>query len=519
LSALSDLVTGERAVDAAAAAFIDRAGSCTFADLDRRAGQVARALAAAGLSEGDRVAFLARNRTEFFEVIFGAATLGAVTVPLNWRLQPVELEGILRDAVVTVLVYEAELDPLSAELRRRLPGQILFVGIDSVVPGAVSYREWRDAQPSGRLARRDAGSDRDVLLLYTSGTTGSPKGALVTEANLRAMVASFSGFYELTSSSTQLFALPLFHIGGLLIGLLGLAAGAKTVLLRDARPAEMIEQAHHHRATHMPVVPVLLDAVLSALADPAGAVADLPCLEMVLYGASSMPTDVLHRAMAAVDVRFLHCYGMTETTATATFLTPDDHGLDERRARLLTSVGRPGPLTELRIVDPATGGELPAGRHGEVCVRGEHVVRRYWNRPKETAAAFLPGGWFRTGDGGYLDENGYLYLTDRIKDMIVSGGENVYPAEVEKVLRTLAGIADVAVVGVAHDRWGEVPLAVVVRDPAIPLCESDVLEHSRRRLAGYKCPVEVVWVDELPRTAAGKVMKHVLREHVAAVRR
>jgi acyl-CoA synthetase (AMP-forming)/AMP-acid ligase II len=319
--------------------------------------------------------------------------------------------------------------------------------------------------------------------------------------------------YALSESSVQLFALPLFHIGGLLIAALAVAAGASTVVMADADPEQMVRLAQRHRITHLPAVPVLLKAFIDRLKMPEHRDADLADLRTVLYGASAMPAPVLRAAMARLGpVRYLGGYGMTETCATMTFLPPEEHDLvDERAVARLASVGRPSTEVQMRVVDPGTLAELPPGGTGEVLVRGSQVMLGYWRRPEETGRALLAGVWFRTGDGGYFDDDGYLYLTDRIKDMINTGGENVYPVEVEHVLLTLPGVREVAVIGVPDARWGETPRAVVVREPGAELIDGDVIRYCRGRLAGYKCPTSVTWVPELPRTPSGKVMKHLLR--------
>ena len=485
----------------------------SYRELAERAERFAAALAADGVRPGDRVAFLAKNCLEFFEFLFGTARLGAVGMPLNFRLHPRESIDILNDAEARVLVVGPEHAGQLTEILAGTPS--IERGLAIGGSGDLDYSAWRDRDLPAAPARDTGPEDDAVLLLYTSGTTGRPKGVMLSDRNWNGTVRTHEGAYALHPNSVQLFVLPLFHIGGLLIAVLAVAAGAQTVLLADADPARMIQAAQRYRVTHMSVVPVLLNALLNLLETPEFADSDLSALETMLYGATSMPEVVLRRAIERLgEVRFMAGYGMTETAASMTFMLPADHDLsDERVSARLPSVGRPGSESQVRVVDPETLTDLPAGKAGEILLRGPQTTLGYWRLPEETARALLPGGWFRTGDGGYLDENGYLFLTDRIKDMIVSGGENIYPAEVEHALMALPGVREVAVIGVPDPHWGETPKAVIV--PDAELTEDQVIEFCQARMARYKCPTSVSWVDELPRTPSGKVMKHVLRSHYA----
>jgi acyl-CoA synthetase (AMP-forming)/AMP-acid ligase II len=479
----------------------------SYRELDARAERFAAALAADGIVPGDRVAFLAKNCLEFFEFLFGVARHGAIGMPLNFRLHPRESIEILNDAGARVLVAGPDHSDQLDEILAGVPG--IQRGLAVGGTGERGYAAWRDRElPPAPVHER--AEDEAVLLLYTSGTTGRPKGVMLADRNWNGTVRTHEAAYALKPDSVQLFVLPLFHIGGLLIAVLAVAAGAQTVLLSDADPARMIEAGQRYRVTHMSVVPVLLNALLNLLDTPEHSGADLGALETMLYGATSMPEVILRRAIARLgEVRFMSGYGMTETAASMTFMLPADHDLsDERVSARLPSVGRPGAESQVRVVDPETLDDLPAGKSGEILLRGPQTMLGYWRLPAETERALLPGGWFRTGDGGYLDEDGYLFLTDRIKDMIVSGGENIYPAEVEHALMALPGVREVAVIGVPDPRWGETPKAVVV---GADLTEERVIGFCRERLARYKCPTSVSWADELPRTPSGKVMKHVLR--------
>jgi acyl-CoA synthetase (AMP-forming)/AMP-acid ligase II len=510
MTTLSDLIQEQAEARPGSPAYAGDGRAHTYASLNEAANRVANGLAGAGVGAGDRVAYWAKNTVEFFEVLFGAGKLYAPVVALNWRLAAPEVAYILNDCAAKVLVVGDSFVGLLEEIRPDLRADLRVL----VLGDGGDYLEWLDAQRD-TPAKRSAEVCDVAVQLYTSGTTGTPKGVLVTHENLSVSFGTHQGVYDLDETSVQVLALPVFHIGGLVIALLGAVAGANTVVMAEADPEAMLAAMQREGISHLPTVPALL-APLLALAEAKGG--DLSRVQTVFYGASPMPESLLRKAMAAMNANFMSGFGMTETTAAVTFLTFADHRLPEDPAaavamvRRLRSVGRPVPQISVKIVEPDTLEERPTGVSGELLVRGPHVMKGYWSRPEETRRALLADGWLRTGDGGYLDEDGYLFLTDRIKDMIISGGENIYPAELENVLTGLTGVREVAVIGVPHERWGETPKALVVRDPDTELCEHDVLEHCRANLARYKCPTSVEWVEVLPRTPSGKIMKHVLRE-------
>jgi acyl-CoA synthetase (AMP-forming)/AMP-acid ligase II len=519
MTTLSQLITERGRAHGNRDAVVGDGRRYTYAQLDRAANRIGHGLRATGVAAGDRVAYWAKNTPEFFEILFGASRLNAPLVVLNWRLAPREVAYILNDCRARVLVLGAGFTGMLDEIRADLRPDLLVLVLDGDHDGDVAYARWRDGQPADEIGNPSEPGDV-ALQLYTSGTTGRPKGVQLTHHNCAVAVDTHQGVYDLEDSSVQLLPLPVFHIGGLLLGLLGVVAGACTVVAAEAVPADMLALTAAHRVTHLPAVPALLAPYL-ALAAADGV--DLSSIRTVFYGSAPMPESLLRTAMAALPgVHFMSGFGMTETTAAVTFLSFADHDLSEdqtgaaAKIQRLRSVGRVAPTARLRIVDPETLRERAQGEHGEVLVRGELVMKGYWNRPEDTSRAMLANGWFRTGDGGYLDQDGYLFLTDRIKDMIISGGENVYPAELENVIAGLPGVREVAVIGIPHERWGETPKALIVTEPSTGLTEHQVIDHCRAHLAGYKCPTSVVWVDPLPRTPSGKVMKHVLRERFAA---
>ncbi|GAA1028131.1 fatty acid--CoA ligase [Virgisporangium ochraceum] len=441
--------------------------SLTYDELWRRGDLAASAL---GAVRG-QVGYVDRNGTEFWELFLGAAKAGVTLVPLNFRLSADELAWICADAGITLVVageaFAASLPP-SVEVVR--------VGRD--------YERWI-ASPSSAVPR-DAGP---ALLMYSSGTTGRPKGVRIEAAQLAWTVAACGSRFSVDGATVSLVPTPYHHIAGAGWSLVTLAAGGTIVQNREPTPDSMLRQLVEHRATHAAMVPSLIQAIVDS-----PAASEVSTLRHVVYGGAPIPPALMKRATDVLGARFHQSYGLTETTGVATVLAPEDHFVESR----LLSVGRPLPGIEVSIMDGT----------GEVLVRGPSLTSGYWNRDSDDL--FTPDGRLRTGDAGVLDDGGYLYLRDRIKDMIISGGENVYPAEVEKVLSDHPSVLDVAVIGTPSARWGETPLAVVVA--SAPLDGASLIAWCRERIAHFKCPTEVVFVDALPRNASGKVLKRVLRE-------
>ena len=481
------------------------ARTLTYAELDERSSRLAQALLAAGVHAGDRIAHLDRTAPEIVELLFAASKIGAVTVPLNWRLAPAELETIVADAGCTVMIAGAGYREVALEIAAGVPQRL------EVVETGVEYEGRLAAHAATDPGHRGAPSDVSVQM-YTSGTTGLPKGVLTTQRNLAAAYLS-AEVWAFDSQSISLTPLPMFHIGGIGWAYLGLVNGATTILVSEFDAAQVIDLLEHERVTNAVFVPTILQ-MLAAV--PGAADRDYSSLRSIAYGASPITTPVLRAALRTFRCPLFGVYGLTETTGGVIQLRPEDHDADGARQHLLRSAGRPLPWVEMRIVDPVSGDECAAGAVGEVWLRAPNVMAGYYNRTEETAGALMPDGWLRTGDGGYCDDDGYLFLTDRIKDMIVSGGENVYPVEVEEVLSQHPGVADVAVIGVADERWGEVVTALVVPAAGAAVDADELVGFARRTLAGYKLPRSVHFVADLPRSAAGKVLKRELRARYAA---
>jgi long-chain acyl-CoA synthetase len=347
--------------------------------------------------------------------------------------------------------------------------------------------------------------------MYTSGTTGVPKGVLTTHANL-AVTAQTSPRWAFDERSVSLTPLPMFHIGGIGWTYCGLWHGATTVIVSEFDARKVLDIFEGQRVTNAVLVPTMLQ-MLTAV--PGAAERDYSSLRSIAYGAAPITTPVLKASLRTFRCSLFGLYGLTETTGGVVALEPEDHDPDGPREHLLRSAGRPYPWVELQVVDPESGEPRPPHAVGEIWMRGPNVSPGYFNRAAETAAALTPDGWLRTGDGGYLDENGYLFLADRIKDMIVSGGENVYPVEVEEALAQHADVADVAVIGVPDAHWGEAVTALIVLRPGARPAPEELIAFARERLAGYKLPRSVDFVAELPRTPSGKVLKRELRDRYA----
>ncbi len=476
------------------------ARSVTYAELDDRSNRLAQALLAAGVEPGDRVAHLDRTAPEIIELLFATSKIGAVTVPLNWRLAPAELETIVADAGCGVMIAGPTYREVARDIARDVPQRL------EVIDTGDEYE--RRLQTATAVYPGHRGEASDVAVqMYTSGTTGLPKGVLTTQRNLAAAYLS-ADVWLFDSRSVSLTPLPMFHIGGIGWAYLGLVNGATTILVSDFDAARVVDLLEHERVTNAVFVPTILQ-MLAAVPGAAGR--DYSSLRSITYGASPITTPVLRAALRTFRCPLFGVYGLTETTGGVIQLRPEDHDAAGERQHLLRSAGHPLPWVEMRIVDPARGGDCDAEEVGEVWLRAPNVMAGYYNRPAETSAALTPDGWLRTGDGGYRDTDGYLFLTDRIKDMIVSGGENIYPIEVEEVISQHPAVVEVAVIGVPDEQWGEMVKALIVVAPGAAVEPDELVGFARERLAGYKLPRSVEFVAELPHSPAGKVLKRELR--------
>ncbi|RJF88982.1 fatty acid--CoA ligase [Oleomonas cavernae] len=491
-------------------ALIEGDRSISYAELDRLSSACAAALVAAGVKPQRRVGFLDKNSADYFALLFGTAKAGAVLVPVNWRLAAPEITFILDDAQAEILFVGPDFVQAVRYFHQdfKTVKQIVVMGGgDGDWPGFAQWLGDVDAAVDPRL---DGAARDTVIQMYTSGTTGNPKGVMLMHdnflGNIQQREAAAEEWALWTDKDVAQIAMPLFHIGGTGSAFLGIYSGAKLIITRDFEPGLVLRQIEQHRITKVFYVPAVL---LFLLQHPASQTTDFSSFKYILYGASPIPLDLLRKAMAVFKCGFVQVYGMTETTGMCTYLPAEDHDPDGNER--MRSAGKPLPGIEVKIVDEH-GNSLPPRVVGEICTRSVGIMAGYWNRPDATAKTIDGEGWLKTGDAGYLDEDGYVYIYDRVKDMIVSGGENIYPAEIESALFGHPAVADVAVIGVPDDRWGEAVKAVVVRKPEVEASADDIIAFARTRIAGYKVPRSVDFVDYLPRNPTGKLLKRELRE-------
>ncbi|MAK43273.1 MAG: long-chain-fatty-acid--CoA ligase [Spongiibacter marinus] len=479
----------------------------SYAEAWQKMGHVAARLQARGITKGDRVAILSKNSLDNFLVFLGCARAGVVPVGINYRLTADEVGFIAEDADVRMLFVDGEFAPLIGSYLAGVE-QVSIVGD---VDGAVPLNEWL-----GEALTPDAvtlNGDDVLFQMYTSGTTGLPKGTLLTHRNLicNSIQAPLTTGRAPRAGDRALIIAPTFHALGLVGALMAVYYGCELVLHRDYDPIGMIETMANENITYVSVVPVMLQFSLACIPDIEKY--EFPNLRWINYGASPISVDLLKRCLEVFDCEFYQGYGQTESTTALTFLTNDDHMRAlQGKPELLRSCGRAVFGTELRIVDDK-GNTLPTGEVGEILGRGPQVMKGYWKREEATAKTVVDG-WLHTGDAGYLDEDGYLFIKDRVKDLIISGGENIYPAEVENVLMSHPKIADAAVIGVPDEKWGEVPLAVLVAGEDGEITVDEMVEHCRSSLAGFKTPKLIEYVAALPRNPSGKILKKELRASI-----
>jgi long-chain acyl-CoA synthetase len=485
--------------DAVALVVSDR--TISFAELDARSSQAAQAFRAAGIGFGDRVAFIEKNGAEFFEVVCALAKLGAVGVPVNWRLAAPEMLHIVEDAQAKVVVVGSEFFGHVESIEDHLETFVVAIGGHPRWP---DFDDWVSRHPAEDPSVTTE-SDDVAFLMYTSGTTGPPKGVMLSNNNYFSKANGIADKWRFDADSVSLAVMPMFHMAGSGWALVGLSEGCTTVVLRDVDPPAILDAVARHRITNMLLVPAVIQFLLATAGVEE---TDFSSVRAIVYGASPITDDVLVKGLDRFGCEFLQVYGLTETTGSITQL--DDHD-PVQRPGLLRSCGKPYPWVEVRIVDKS-GVDVTAGTVGELWTRSPQNMLGYWNNPDATAATVTSDGWLKTGDAGYRDGDGYIYLHDRVKDMIVSGGENVSPAEVENVLMTHPEVGDVAVIGVPDEKWGEAVKAVVVPEAGTSPSEAELIAYARGRLGGFKLPKSVDFVEALPRTPSGKLLKRTLRE-------
>ncbi len=479
----------------------------SYAEADARANRIAHALAAAGLELGQRAAILARNCTDYALFYFAASKAGVVPVPLNYRLAAPEWSFILADAGAVLLFAQGELADAIDPVRGELPAIKRAIAIGTAPAGWEEWDAFLAGHPETPLARAVADDD-DLYQMYTSGTTGHPKGAVVQQRAVCENAVQFGTVVAITPGERALVVTPYYHAAATIMTFVTVRAGGTLVIHEDFVPAEVVRALSEDRIGIALLVPAMIQFCLSAAPDVEERRYD--ALRLIIYGASPISETVLRRALEVFGCGFLQAYGMTEVTAIATGLLPADHERALReKPRLLLSCGRPLMGTGVRVVD-GDDRPVPVDTIGEILIRGPQLMRGYWNRPEANAES-LRGGWMHSGDAGSFDDEGFLYVQDRVKDMIVSGGENVYPREIEDVLFRHPGIADAAVIGVPDEQWGEVVKAIVVRAAGSAPTAEEIIDFCRGQLAGYKRPRSVDFIAALPRNPSGKILKRELR--------
>ncbi|WP_428312963.1 class I adenylate-forming enzyme family protein [Hydrocarboniphaga sp.] len=488
--------------------FADRGEQISYAEFDRRCNAFVALVRERGLGPGDRVAYLGANSDLYYPVLIGAIRAGVVLVPINWRLAAPEIGFQLADAQARLLLCDPALSATAAQALASADLSLPTIATESVDGSSAENLRALLLRPAAPVAAAHE-ADQVILQLYTSGTTGKPKGVLISHGALslarHAELRSVE-FGHLNAGCISLSAMPNFHIGGMSWVLMGLVREGTVVITSDPSAANMLKLIREHGVEHSWMVPTLIRALLEGVRSsqqPA------PRMKGLFYGAMAMDESLLRASMECFGCDFLQFFGMTENAGSATSLSPLDH--DIARPHLLKSVGKPYPGMSLQIRGPDRK-LLKPGEHGEIWVKSPTRMLGYWNRPQQTAEALIDG-WYATGDGGYVDDEGFLYLTDRIKDMIVSGGENVYPVEVEEALRLHPAVLDAGVVGLPDERWGEIVVAVIELRPGATVGVDELRDHARSRVAGYKCP-KTISFGSLPRTASGKVQRSLLRQRL-----
>ncbi len=477
---------------------LERARRYSYAELNARVNRAANALLAMGVGSGDRVALLLMNGVEFVEAYFGGAKIGAVVVPLNWRLVADELEFILNDSTSRVLLHDPEFAETVGALREReLPVEHW---IETSLEGDAGSWQALCAAAPDREPEIGAEGDDELFIMYTSGTTGQPKGVVHTHSSMLWASLTTLTTVDLRADDRYLQVLPLFHVGALTPMTAGLHRGGSIVMMRAFDPGRIFGTIEEERINCMFAVPAMLQFMWIT---PGRESSDLSTLRWIMSGAAPLPVPTIEQ-YAGMDIPVHQVYGLTESCGPACVISSAD------AIRKAGSTGQPFVHTDIRIVDPE-GADVGAGEVGEILIRGPHLMKEYWNRP-DASAETLRDGWLYTGDLASQDEEGFVYIQDRKKDMIISGGENIYPAEIEEALRGHPKVFDVAVIGMKSARWGESPAAIVVPMPGEALTAGEVIEYAGKKLARFKVPQVVELVEAIPRNPTGKILKRVLRD-------
>jgi len=489
----------------------------TFSQLNERVNRLANALINLGVNKGDRVALLQVNCSEHVEVYFASAKLGAIYVPLNFRAKADELDYMINTAEANTLFVGERYIELVNSIRPTLSSVRNFISLDKKHDDYLYYEDVIASASADEVFTEI--DDNDItMLMFTAGTTGFPKGVMLSHNSFAVYVLENVTPAAPEIEERNILTVPLYHVAGVQAVMAAIYGGRTLVMERQFEAAGWMGLVQREKANRAMMVPTMLKQLMD---HPDFGKYDLSSLKVITYGAAPMPLEVIKKALEVFPgVNFINAFGQTETASTITTLSPEDHAITgteeekEKKLKRLSSIGKPMSDVEMKVIDEE-GNELPLGEVGEIVARGPRVMAGYWKDDEKTQKTIDKDGWVHTNDMGYMDEDGYFFLAGRATDMIIRAGENISPEEVEAAIRTHSKIEDVAVIGVPDVEWGEQPLAVVVLKQGETASDEEIMEYCRQKLASYKRPRSVVFVDELPRNPMGKVLKRVLREQYA----
>jgi len=486
----------------------------TFEKTNDRVNRLANALIGLGIEKGDRVGILQVNCYQYVETYFALAKIGAILVPLNFRAKADELSYMLANAETKLLFVGARYLDMMAKMLAQLPSVENCVSIDEKKDGRLFYEDLIN-QASSEEVFTEIDDEDITILMYTAGTTGRPKGVPLKHSGFASYILDSVDPADPEIEERNLLTVPLYHIAGIQAMLAAVYGGRTLVLMKQFETKEWLETVQKEHANRAMLVPTMLKWIID---DPDFNSYDLSSLKVITYGAAPMPYEVIKKAIELLpSARFINAFGQTETASTITYLGPEDHvieGTEEEKEkklkRLTSSIGKPLADVEVKIINEE-GKTLPCYEVGEIVARGPRIMSGYWKDEEKTAQVMTPDGWLKTSDTGYIDEEGYIYLAGRADDLIIRGGENISPKEVEDVLYSHPKVEDAAVIGVSDPEWGQECRAIVVLKPGERATEEEIIDHCKT-LAGFKRPKSVIFIDELPRNQVGKVLKVKLRE-------